>query len=84
MQTLINGSAICLEILGFVLMLKATKTLILGSTSDGNFISTEYIDPATGKPPPTMQSAPEPKRHKTGIYLVIAGLAGQVIAMFVA
>lgn len=79
LQMAVNGVAIASEIYGFVLMLKSTKTLVLRK---GGFTSDLYVDPATSKPPPFAQSAPIPQVINTGIGFVIAGLCGQIIAMF--
>ncbi len=79
LQMAVNGLAIASEVYGFVLMLESTKKLTL---REGNFMADVYIDPSTGKPPPSAQSAPIPQVINTGIGFVIAGLCGQILAMF--
>ena len=79
MQMFVNAISIASEVYGFILMLKSTKTLTL---KRGSFLADKYVDPKTGKPPPTAQSAPLPQIINTGIGFVIAGLIGQILAIF--
>lgn len=71
LQACINGASISLEIVGFILMLKANKKTIM--VEGGQAV------------PHAMKEVLEPpnlNRFKNGIALVIAGLVGQIIAMF--
>lgn len=73
----VNILGIGLEILGFVLMLKSTRILEL--KTGGSFASDFYADPKTGRQPPTIEGAPNPLLYRPGIWLVIAGLALQIL-----
>jgi len=68
------------RIIGFIFMLKSTKTL---RHREGEFNASECVDPDTGKPPATAVGPPEPNRYLTGISLIVAGLIVQIFAMFV-
>lgn len=68
-------AGIALEIIGFVLMIKSTKKL---DFQPGDFVSDVYVDPKTKKPPPHIESSPNPLIYRPGIYFVIAGLSSQI------
>lgn len=67
---------IALEILGFILIIKSTTKLVL---KQGGMIGDIHVDPKTDKPPPLMESFPNPLLYKPGLGFVIAGLGLQVI-----
>ncbi len=64
------------EILGFVLMLRSTHKLDLAR---GDFVSSNYVDPRTGRPPEHIESPPDPKLHRWGIGSIIGGLVLQIL-----
>ena len=68
------------EILGFALMIKAIRHLVL---QEGDYKASIYVEKSTGKPPPHIEGAPNPTYYRPGIYLVIAGLAAQVVDIIV-
>ena len=78
-QMLVNGIAISLEIAGFCVMLIQTR---LADHRGGGF-STGYLDKKKERQPKSMVFIDNLKHYTIGIGLVIAGLAGQIIAMFV-
>jgi hypothetical protein len=71
-QIFINGLAISLEIVGFLLMLRAVKQTKI--VEGGQAVPHAMRD---------VSAPPSPTLNRKGVGLVIAGLAGQIIAMFV-
>jgi hypothetical protein len=57
-RVVVSSIGIILEIIGFILMQKSVKELIL---KKGSFTSNEYVDPKTGEPPPTAVGPPDPE-----------------------
>ena len=74
-MTILAIIGIALEIVGFFLIIKSTKKL---NYKPGGFIGPEYVDPKTGKPPPHIESFPNPLRYRPGIILVMIGLGLQI------
>ena len=71
---------ISLEILGFLFMIRSTKKL---NYKEGDFVGPEYVDPKTDKPPPHIESSPNPLMYRPGIWLVVSGLASQIADLIV-
>ena len=67
---------IAAEILGFWLIIKATRRL---EFREGDFVSDRYVEPSTDRPPQHIEGPPNPRFYRPGIYLVIAGLAAQAV-----
>ena len=81
-----NLVGITLEIIGFILMLKATVKLTLKSTlpnHTGMFDADEYVDPKTSKPPPHIESSPRPRIYRPAIGIVIFGLSLQLVSIII-
>jgi len=69
-------AGIAFEILGFVLMLRSTHKL---DYVQGDYVSDNYVDPRTGKPPEHIEGPPDPKIHRRGMWSVIGGLVLQIL-----
>jgi hypothetical protein len=67
---------IALEIVGFFFVIRSTKRL---DYSPGGFIGPEYKDLKTGKPPPHIESYPNPLLYRPGIIVVMIGLGLQIL-----
>jgi hypothetical protein len=69
-----------MEIAGFLFVIRSTKKLDL---EEGGFMADRYVDPKTKKPPPHIESYPNPLLYKPGIILVMIGLGLQIVDIFV-
>jgi hypothetical protein len=74
-MTLLAIIGIAFEIAGFLLVIISTKKL---EFQPGDFVSDVYVDPKTKQPPPHIESYPNPRLYRPGIYLVIIGLGLQI------
>lgn len=77
-QTVVNGIAISLEIVGFIIMLKSVKSISMSASDSGSIM----VQPATGKEPWALPALPNRSKYQVGIGFIIAGLLGQITAMF--
>ena len=71
---------ILLEILGFIFMIKSTKKL---NYKEGDYVGPECVDPKTDKPPPHIESSPNPLTYRPGIYCIVTGLSLQIVDIIV-
>jgi hypothetical protein len=67
---------IAAEIFGFWLIIKSSRKL---DFRGGDFVSDRYVDPRTGEPLPRIEGPPDPRMYRPGIYIVVGGLATQIV-----
>lgn len=79
LQTVVNGPAISLEIVGFVIMLKSVKAISMRAHETGSI----EVQPATGKESWALPALPDRSKYRVGIGFILAGLGGQILAMLV-
>jgi hypothetical protein len=75
-----NVEGIMMELIGFFLVLIASRKLILKS---GSYSGDRYVDPLTEKPPPVIEGPPDPKFWSVGVRLIIVGLAFQLFGLVI-
>jgi hypothetical protein len=68
------------EIAGFVFMINSTRKLVL---KKGDYVADIYVDPQTREPPHHIEGAPNPTYYRPGIYMVVVGLAAQVVDIII-
>lgn len=78
LQTTINGVAISLEIVGFIIMLKSVRAVTLRASETGNV----YAQPDSGEEAWALPALPDRSKYRLGIGFILAGLGGQIFAMF--